>query len=120
MGGVLYHANYFHLYEELREAFFYSVNYPYSRLVDEHRHLAIVETHQRFIRPIHYGQTVHATLMSSAIKKSSFILNYSFSLNKKTIHTAQTRHALVRIDPKGITSERLPIAFQEHLLSIAK
>ena len=76
IGRVLYHANYFHLYEAAREAFLISEGYPYSRLMQDHSHFAVVESHQDFLKPIVYGEKLLLELRTADVKRSSFRFEY--------------------------------------------
>ena len=92
-GGVLYHANYFHLYELAREHFLISKGLPYSRLVAENKHMAIVESHQNFFSPIQYGVKYDLYLWATEIKRSTATLCYEIIDHNKNvlIHRASTK-----------------------------
>lgn len=100
MGGVLYHARYFHIYEELREKFLNDIGFSYPKLVKEGCHLVIKESSQKFIKPIKYGQELSAKLSVVELKKCSFSFIYeifSNSLDPKLVHQAYTKHAFVSL-----------------------
>ena len=110
LGGVLYHANYFHLYEQGREALLQQIDFSYSLLVKGGFHLAVVESHQNFIAPITYGQSITLNLWVSDLKKASLVFHYQLAICAdhdaqnsavKVIHQAWTRHALVHTGVEG-------------------
>lgn len=95
LGGVLYHANYFHLLEETREAWLASLGFPYPTLANAGLHFAIVESNQKFLKPIRYGQALKVMLQTSAVRKSTLSVEYQIYLNlpkeeKQLVHTART------------------------------
>lgn len=114
MGGVLYHSNYFHLYESAREAILAEHGLPYSSLVARGEHLALVESHQRFFAPIRYGEPVLIELYFSEIKRSSFAAHYRFfspfdSAGKRSeLHRGLTRHAFISTRNGAFAASRIP------------
>ena len=78
LGGVLYHANYFHIYEIIREEFLSQGPQSYSSLVKQSCHLAVVESRQKFIKPIYYGDSFKSELIISELKQASATLEYRF------------------------------------------
>ena len=70
LGGVLYHANYFHLYEKAREAYLESLGLPYPSLVEKGFHLAVTNSEQEFSKPIYYGQELELKLEISERKQN--------------------------------------------------
>lgn len=96
-GQVLYHANYFHLLEELRERFLFSKNLSYKGLMDAGYHLPIVESNQKFIRPVHYQELVEGSLFLGTLKRSSIIFEYELRSKDDTLlHLASTTLVSVR------------------------
>ena len=95
LGGVLYHSNYFHIYEQIREDFLSKGPYPYPKLVKSNCHLAVVESRQKFIKPIYYGEAFKAELIFSEVKRVSVTAEYRL-YNENTLHLGQTK--LVYID----------------------
>jgi len=108
LGGVLYHANYFHIYEAAREAFLIEIGIPYTSLVEKSQHLAIVESHQNFKQAVFYGTELDTDMWVSSIGKSSFVFNYSFLSNFQTLHTAWTKHAFINNSSGGFKVQKLP------------
>lgn len=110
LGGVLYHARYFHLYEEAREAFLIANHLPYSQFIAQGQHLAIVESHQSFSGPVRYGDELEIDLWFSELKRSSLKVCYSLSIAPAPtapIHTAWTRHALVQSGANGFRPTKI-------------
>ena len=99
LGGVLYHANYFHLYEAAREAFLASAGVPYYSLVSNSQHLAIVETSQKFLAPVLYGARLELWLWLTDLKRASVTFNYELLAieSKATIHRATTTNVFVEL-----------------------
>lgn len=98
IGGVLYHANYFHLYERARETLLRAHGFPYSELVQASTHLAIVESHQHFAAPISYGQELQTFLWVTQLKRSSIVFHYEIAVKPiidVVVHTAWTKNVFV-------------------------
>jgi YbgC/YbaW family acyl-CoA thioester hydrolase len=99
IGGVLYHAHYFHLYEITREAFLAAGGCSYPSLVSRGQHLAVVESHQKFSRPIRYGETLTVLMTMRNIKKATAEFVYQVHVDgsapETPAHEAWTRHVLV-------------------------
>jgi acyl-CoA thioester hydrolase len=96
LGGVLYHANYFHLYEVARERLLRAGGIPYSALVAEGAHLALTESHQRFLKPIFYGPPLTLSLWTSAVRRASCTFHYRIECGGSEVHHAWTKHAFVQ------------------------
>jgi len=100
LGGVLYHAHYFDLYEQARESFLRAGELPYSDLVANEQHLTVVESHQEFLAPVRYGECLRIRLWVSALRRSSFVFHYAIDssadrVSFNTVHHASTRMAFV-------------------------
>lgn len=104
MGGVLYHARYFHLLEECREAFFRHISHPYSELTKQGYHLPLTHSELNFKAPIRYGDTILAELQVEKIGKIRLKFTYELFIareeksNNRTsnpVHTASTLHAVI-------------------------
>lgn len=100
LGGVLYHSNYFHLYEMAREEFLRANGLPYPELVLQGYHLTVSESHQTFFSPVTYGPAVEVFLWLTALKRASVIVNYEICLHdvsdETVLHRAWTKHVMVR------------------------
>lgn len=107
LGGVLYHANYFHILEFIRESFLASGPMSYTSLVKENSHLAIVESRQKFLKPIRYGDSLKGELTFSEIKAASAVAEYKLFTNQ-TLHIAQTKLVYVRTVGEDLTVSPLP------------
>ena len=110
LGGVLYHARYFHLFEDAREGFLRSHDLPYSYFIEQGQHLAIVEAHQSFDAPVRYGDEVEIDLWFSELRRSSLKVCYSLFIparSESPIHHAWTRHALVQNGPEGFRPAKI-------------
>lgn len=110
LGGVLYHANYFHLYEETREALLRQIGLPYSKLVEDGFHLAVAESSQEFVKPIFYGQEVKVILSIQDITQASAIFYYEI-IDTKTaelLHEAWTKQVFVEKVASGFKARRWP------------
>ena len=121
MGDVLYHANYFHLYEEVRESFLESVGVPYFEIVAKGAHLAIVETSQKFNSPILYGDTLEVFLWVERLRKTSFKFCYQIKTSRTDCATlATTSHAFVEKNSKGLYQAKpLPKELFDALLTLS-
>lgn len=120
LGGVLYHANYFSLYEKTREAYLKKIKIPYPSLVSAGFHLAITETSQKFIAPIYYGDKIKIELKSTKVASASFEFDYLFKKENIEIHTAKTKHVYVDVTNKKLDPKRMPKALKEAILKIAQ
>lgn len=126
VGGVLYHARYFNIYEEAREELFIRHGVSPYELTANRQYLAVVEAHQQFAAPIRYGDNVAVDIWASDLSRSAVRFDYLLSLahgsptpSERTsapLHWGWTRHAFVA--PRGDTlrPERLP----EPLLAVIK
>jgi len=113
LGGVLYHANYFHIYEVIREAFLAEGPVPYPTLVKNNCHLAVVETRQKFIKPIYYGDSFKAELLFSQVKNVSVTAEYRF-YNEQTIHVAQTKLVYINSASDTFSVNPLPVDLKDY------
>ena len=115
IGGVLYHARYFHLFESAREALLASIDLPYASLVEQGCHLAIAESHQEFLQPITYGQAIKTALWTTDLKRSSVVFNYHLcdTTTGALLHRAWTRSVFVANTDNGFR----PTRFLEPLAS---
>lgn len=98
IGGVLYHANYFHIYEELREGLLETAGFSYATLVEHKLHLAVVRSEQQFLRPIFYGQGIDAYIWIEDLSRATVVFNYLFTAHgdhSEPLHCAMTYHSLV-------------------------
>jgi acyl-CoA thioester hydrolase len=60
LGQAVYHGNYYHLFEQAREAFLRDLGYPYKRFMDQEMHLTIVETSCSYRRSLRYDDSIEA------------------------------------------------------------
>lgn len=109
MGGVLYHAHYFHLFETARESFLRDHGLPYAEIVARERHLPLVESHQNFFAPIFYGQAIDVRLWIRQITRSSFTVVYRLyqSGTPLLLHEAWT--TLVHVSMSGEYPKVFPL-----------
>lgn len=110
LGGVLYHANYFHVYETAREALLEHADFPYAAIMDREMHLPLVESHQSFIRPVRYRDSLAVDIWLSELKQSSFKFNYLITVAgaAQAVHRAWTRVSAVRRDGEDFRPVRVP------------
>ena len=123
IGGVLYHANYFHVFEEAREGFLAAQGTPYSAFIAQNSHLAVVESYQSFDKPVLYGEPLNVYLWTSERRRTTVVFNYevaaltphpsgksSAKMEETTVHTAWTRMVYVLGDNGQFKATRLPEA----------
>lgn len=120
LGGVLYHANYFHLYERAREAYLRKAGCPYADLVQHGFHLAVVEAHQQFLKPIYYGPEVTIQLTTVKLTVTSVTFSYRILQNSALVHTAWSRHALVEKANDGFRVVKFPDTVADVLRQIVE
>ena len=123
LGGVLYHAHYFALFEEMRESFLRSIKLPYSRMVEENKHFAVRSSSLAFKKPIRYGQQIRGELRAARVKSSSFSFHYCLfdSQSEELLHTAETAHVFVQASPgasPAFTIRQLPDELRDALSRI--
>ena len=115
MGGVLYHANYFHLYEEAREKMLLENGLDYSELVKQGLHVVLTETSQKFIKPVIYGERYQLQLSVSELTNLTISFCYKLFNNADTvINLALTKHCLVRSTNNNFRVTKFP----EHLTTV--
>ena len=118
LGGVLYHANYYHLYEQAREALLRSGGTPYPGLVDNGFHLAVVEAQQSFMRPIYYGEQIRVKVACAEIGSSTLTLRYEISAGRgetlEKAHSGSTKLVFVANSGGRLKPSRMP----ENLITI--
>lgn len=56
-GNVVYHSRYLDLYHDARDQFLAAAGYPYSQVMMENCHLAVVEATQKYRMPLFYLET---------------------------------------------------------------
>ncbi len=61
MGQAVYHGNYFHFFEQARAALLEEIGCGYPQLVAWQLHLAVVEAHCRYRRPVGYDDEILIT-----------------------------------------------------------
>mgnify|MGYP005865724483 CR=1 FL=1 len=115
LGGVLYHANYFHLYEQVREEFLLQGPLSYPTLVAEGCHLAVVESAQKFLKPIRYGEQFTVNLSVERLKRASFDLCYTFVREEELLHTAITSMVFVKATDGALKVSPLPQELRVYL-----
>ena len=129
IGGVLYHGNYFHLYERGREAWLRACGIPYESLVKGGWHLVVTASRQSFLKPLSYGHSVDLFLWISTLRRASITIEYAvrhsisyttsgsedcsllvtvpaFYNEADIIHRASTTHAFVGKTDGGWKAER--------------
>ena len=117
LGGVLYHANYFHLFESARESLLSSEGIPYSALVSDGCHLVIAESNQRFLAPIRYGEPLLVEVSFREAGAASVVVDYRITAladATKPLHEAWTKLVFVKNSQGAFKAGRFP----EKLLQI--
>ncbi len=71
MGQAVYHGNYYHFFEMAREALLREQGFGYPELVAREMHLAVVEAHCRYRRPVRYNDAIEIYTTVSALKSRS-------------------------------------------------
>ena len=98
----MYHANYFRIFERAREGFLAECGSPYSLIVEQGFHLAVVEVKQKYYLPIRYGERVDLYLWCSNLSRAKVTFNYKLlGLREGTevlLHDAITSQVCVRAD----------------------
>lgn len=97
-GAVLHHSNYYHLFEDLRERFLIKSGISYKSLMDEGYHLPLVESSQKFIKPVFYNQVITGLLFLDKISRTSISFNHELQNEKKeTLNLTTTKHVFVSL-----------------------
>lgn len=110
IGGVLYHARYFTLYEQAREAFLEGSGVPSPAMAARGQYLAVVESHQTFSAPIRYGEPVVVTLTCGELSRTSVRFDYSIRTGDRSdpVHRGFTRHVFVETRDGSLRPARFP------------
>jgi YbgC/YbaW family acyl-CoA thioester hydrolase len=125
MGGVLHHANYYHIFEAAKEALMAEHGYPYTELVENGHHLPLVEAHQHFLKPVNYGDPLRIYVWITELSRASVRFCYEIVTEKllknsspgaegnpqpipTTIHIAWTKHVFVLESGTGFKVSRIP------------
>ena len=120
LGGVLYHANYYHLYEQAREALLTGEKLPYHQLVSAGCHLAVAESGQKFLAPVYYGEALHIELSFREPTHVTVTAEYRISTERDhasaCVHEGWTRLVFVKIQDGRFKASRFP----EKLVEIFK
>ena len=108
IGGVLYHARYFHLYEQAREALLEELGSPYPELAKAGYHLAVTESSQKFMAPIFYGDKLRLELKLKNLRTHSLEFEYLIYKSDKCLHHGYTKHAVVQKLEDGFKLSEIP------------
>ena len=112
LGGVLYHANYFHLYEAAREALLREAGLPYPQLVQSGCHFALTASSQEFKNPIFYGEKLQLYLWTTALKRTQVTCRYLIETGdeneRKVVHLAETKLVFVQKHLQQFKPSRVP------------
>ncbi len=114
LGGVLYHGNYFHVYEMARESFLAAGPMSYATLVKLQCHLAVSESRQRFLKPIRYGDPFNVELSCASLKRASLDVQYRFYRGSEELHRGVTSLVFVQSDGADFSVQPLPAALREY------
>ena len=109
--GCVYHANYYSVFEQAREAMLAEAGLPYSRLAENSQHLAISESGQRFLKPVHYGEPLDVYLWISELRKANLLIQYEIESSETpndTRHSAWTRMAFIENVDGTFKPARIP------------
>jgi len=110
LGGVLYHARYFNLYEQGREALLRKLDFSYPKLVAMGYHLAVTESSQKFHAPVCYGDELRLELKITELSPHKVVFEYFVYKLDKCLHHGITKHAVVekKDDGSGFKISKLP------------
>lgn len=117
LGGVLYHARYFHILEDAREALLRKIDLPYEGFVAQGQHLAVVESHQEFRKPIRYGEPIFVSIWVAERSRVGLKFQYEIRSEKQQLlHSAKTSHVFVETQADGFSLARIPVELSQKLL----
>ena len=120
IGGVLYHANYFKLFERGRESMLRDGGMPYPDLVKDSRHLVVAETNVSFLQPVYFGDELTLKLHTSDLRRAAVKIHYQLfkkdQLGEILVTKAWTKQALVEKSDAGLAL----IPFPEDLCALFK
>lgn len=128
LAGVLYHSNYFAIFEEVREQYLASIGCPYHILSAGGLHLAVAKSEQSFLKPIFYGDKIEVEVGTLNIKNSSFVFDYKINtiiddsnLNsgRVLVHHATTQVVCVQVEKRSARPTRIPDDLRKNLEKIA-
>ncbi len=110
--GVLYHAEYIHIFERSRGELSRAFGYPYKKMEECGVMLPVVEAYCRYRRPARYGDLIFVHVGISEWGRASVGFRYRIYNEDKTVLLAEgtTKHACT--DLKGIP-KRVPDAIRQ-------
>lgn len=110
--GVLYYAEYAHIFERSRTAFSHAMDFPYKKMEEKGIMLPVSELNVKYKKPARYDDVLHVRVGISEWKNASMkfeyeIYNEDFS---QILTTGSTLHACTDLTGKPI---RVPAWLKE-------
>lgn len=102
--GVVYYANYLHLFERGRSELIRSLGFSYQVVEDRGLFLPVREAQCRYLVPARYDEIIHIHTGFSGQTRASMSFIYEITNEDKTIILARgsTQHAVVNIQGKPV------------------
>jgi acyl-CoA thioester hydrolase len=104
--GVVYYANYLHLFERVRSEFIRSRGLSYSKVEERGVYLPVREASCRYRSPLHYDDLAWLRIGISAWTRASVTFVYEvYNEDKDRLHaTGNTQHAVINADLKPVAA----------------
>lgn len=118
MGQAVYHGNYLHFFELAREALLRDLGFGYPELVARQLHLAVVEAHLHYRRPLRYDDQIIISTRVTQLRTRSVHFHQELwrQPNQELATTATIKTVCINFAGKPVA---LPPELRERLLAFA-
>ena len=117
-GNVLYHANYFHIIEKLREKFLLKAGFSYKKVMELGYHLPIIHSELFFKKPLFYEGSYKGSLFLLELGQIKIRFGHQLhnTSTNQLIFAATTTHTCV----KSVDGTFKPSKFPDELFTLLK
>ncbi len=112
--GIVHHPRYLVYFEVARTHYLRDLGLPYSRMLEEGTHLAVLETATRHLRPARYDEEIEVVTRCTECGRARVTLAYEVRRGVELLASGHTR--LGAVTPAG-RATRLPASFRAILAS---
>ena len=104
MMGVVYYAEYFHIFERARNEIIRSAGYSYKDVEKRDVFLPVCEAHCRYRKPARYDELLQLHVWVSDWRHASFVFQYRIYDESRTVLLSDgyTKHAFVNSQGRPI------------------
>lgn len=102
--GVVYYANYLHLFERGRSALIRSLDFSYALIEERGIFLPVREATCRYLAPARYDELIHIHTCLFALSRASMTFHYEITATDQTriLSRGSTQHAVVNSTGKPV------------------